>query len=223
MKRKKLYAALALIAAFILWTAVVSSIDVQAIGPQGSRVGLSAVNGWFHGLTGVHMTLYTVTDWLGLVPVAVVMAFAMLGLIQWIKRKRLFLVDSSILILGGFYVIVMGAYLLFEELVINYRPVLIGGYLESSYPSSTTLLVLCVMLTALIQFRARIKNNTMRQSITVMISVFTAFMVIGRLFSGVHWLSDIIGGALLSAGLIMLYNVTVTSLQKHFKKNISKS
>ena len=213
MKRKILYAALALIAAFILWTAVVSSIDVQAIGPQGSRVGLSAVNGWFHGLTGVHMTLYTVTDWLGLVPVAVVMAFAMLGLIQWIKRKRLFLVDSSILILGGFYVIVMGAYLLFEELVINYRPVLIGGYLESSYPSSTTLLVLCVMPTAMLQLRSRIRIKWLRAAVLAAIAAFMVFMVIGRAVSGVHWLSDIIGGGLLSAGLVLLYRHTV----QHFE------
>ena len=213
MKRKKLYAALALIAAFILWTAVVSSIDVQAIGPQGSRVGLSAVNGWFHGLTGVHMTLYTVTDWLGLVPVAVVMAFAMLGLIQWIKRKRLFLVDSSILILGGFYVIVMGAYLLFEELVINYRPVLIGGYLESSYPSSTTLLVLCVMPTAMLQLRSRIPIKWLRTAVLAAMAAFMVFMVIGRAVSGVHWLSDIIGGGLLSAGLVLLYRHTV----QHFE------
>ena len=213
MKRKKLYAALALIAAFILWTAVVSSIDVQAIGPQGSRVGLAAVNGWFHGLTGVHMALYTVTDWLGLVPVAVVMAFAILGLIQWIKRKRFFLVDRSILILGGFYVIVMGAYLLFEELVINYRPVLIGGYLESSYPSSTTQLVLCVMPTAMLQLRSRIRIKWLRSAVLAAIAAFMVFMVIGRAVSGVHWLSDIIGGGLLSAGLVLLYRYTV----QHFE------
>ena len=213
MKRKKLYAASALIAAFILWTAVVSFIDVQAIGPQGSRVGLAAVNGWFHGLTGVHMALYTVTDWLGLVPVAVVMVFAMLGLIQWFKRKRLFLVDSSILILGGFYAIVMGAYLLFEELVINYRPVLIGGYLESSYPSSTTLLVLCVMPTAMLQLRSRIRIKWLRAAVLAAIAAFMVFMVIGRAVSGVHWLSDIIGGGLLSAGLVLLYRHTV----QHFE------
>jgi undecaprenyl-diphosphatase len=176
-------------------------------------VGLSAVNGWFHGLTGVHMTLYTVTDWLGLVPVAVVMAFAMLGLIQWFKRKQLFLVVRSILILGGFYVIVMGAYVLFEELVINYRPVLIGGYLESSYPSSTTLLVLCVMPTAMLQLCSRIRIKWLRAAVLAAIAAFMVFMVIGRAVSGVHWLSDIIGGGLLSAGLVLLYRHTV----QHFE------
>ena len=38
-------------------------------------------------------------------------------------------------------------------------------------------------------------------------------MVIGRLISGVHWLTDIIGGVLLSAGIVMMY-YTVTSLKE---------
>ena len=213
MKRKKLYAALGFLAAFILWTVLVCLIDVQAIGPQDSRVGMATVNGWFQRLTGVHMALYTVTDWLGLVPIGVVMAFALLGLIQWFSRKQLFLVDRSILILGGFYVIVMGAYLLFEELVINYRPVLIAGCLESAYPSSTTLLALCVMSTAMLQLRSRIRRRWLRIAVLTVIAVFTAFMVIGRAVIGVHWLSDIIGGTLLSAGLVLFYDFTVHRFQ----------
>ena len=213
MKRKKLYAALGFLAAFILWTVLVCLIDVQAIGPQDSRIGMATVNGWFQRLTGVHMALYTVTDWLGLVPIGVVMAFALLGLIQCFSRKQLFLVDRSILILGGFYVIVMGAYLLFEELVINYRPVLIAGCLESAYPSSTTLLALCVMSTAMLQLRSRIRRRWLRIAVLTVITVFTAFMVIGRAVSGVHWLSDIIGGTLLSAGLVLFYDFTVHRFQ----------
>lgn len=152
------------------------------------------------------MTLYTITDWLGLIPIAMAFGFAILGLVQWVKRKHTLKVDRSILILGGFYLLVMGAYAFFEMVVINYRPVLIEGCLESSYPSSTTLLVLCVMPTAMLQFHSRIKNKPLRYCINGVIAVFIAFMVIGRLLSGVHWLSDIIGGTLLSLGLMMLYH-----------------
>ena len=116
-----------LIGAFVVWTAAVRLVDVQPIGPQGSAVGFATINGWVHSLAGVHMSLYTVTDWLGLVPIGAAMGFALLGLIQWIKRKHLRQVDYSIIVLGGFYLLVMAAYVLFEVVVINYRPVLING------------------------------------------------------------------------------------------------
>jgi undecaprenyl-diphosphatase len=186
-----------------------SKIDVKSIGPRDSAVGFAALNAFFHELTGVHMSLYVITDWLGLVPVGVGLGFAILGLIQWIKRKHILKVDYSILVLGGFYIAVMAAYVLFEELVINYRPILINGFLEASYPSSTTLLVLCVMPTAVMQLNTRIENGILRKFAAGAISAFMVFMVVGRLVSGVHWFSDIVGGALLSAGLVKLYQTIV--------------
>ena len=203
--RKKFTVAAGLLAAFAVWTVSVRFADVRAIGPEGSCVGFATVNGLFHRLTGVNMTLYTVTDWLGLVPVAVCVGFAVFGLSQWIKRKSISKVDRDILALGGFYIAVMAVYILFEYVVINRRPVLIEGYLEASYPSSTTLLVLCVMPTAILQLNSRIKNVFLRRCVVSLISAFILFMVIGRLVSGVHWLTDIIGGVFLSAGLVMMY------------------
>ena len=178
--------------AFLLWTVAIQFVDVQAIGPQESSVGFATINQFVHNLTGVHMSLYTITDWLGLVPLGFVMGFALLGLIQWVKRKHLLKVDYSILVLGGFYIVVMAAYVLFEVLVINYRPVLINGYLEASYPSSTTVLVMCVMPTAIMQFNARIKNDVPKRCLAYAITAFIVFMVIGRFVSGVHWFTDIV-------------------------------
>ena len=194
-----------LVVAFVLWTVLVRFVDVQAIGPEGSSVGFAALNGFVHKLTGVNWLLYTVTDWLGLIPIAVALGFAILGLVQLIKRKSLWKVDHSILALGAFYIVVMATYVFFEIVVINYRPTLIDGYLEASYPSSTTTLVMCVMPTAAIQLNARIKNTVLRRCVIITIIAFSAFMVIGRLLSGVHWISDIIGGALLSSGLVAIY------------------
>ena len=155
------------------------------------------------------MHLYTVTDWLGLVPVAFGFGFAALGLAQWIKRRSLRSVDRSLILLGIFYIVTLAVYLLFESYVVNYRPVLIEGFLEASYPSSTTLLVLCVMPTAMLQLRLRVQNDMLRKCITVAITAFMVFMVVGRFLSGVHWLTDIIGGILLSAGLVMIYDALI--------------
>ena len=200
-----------MLTAFVLWTVAVKFVDVRAIGPNASSVGFATINGFVHKLTGVHMPIYIVTDWLGLVPIFVVMGFALLGFAQWIKRKHLSKVDYNIFVLGGFYIAVMAVYILFEMITVNYRPVLINGILEKSYPSSTTMLVMCVMPTAIMQFNSRIKNTALKKSVSFLITVFVVFMVIGRLASGVHWLTDIIGGALLSTGLVTMYTYFISN------------
>ena len=203
--RKNFLRAAGFLLAFLLWTIAVRIIDVAPIGPGGSSVGFAAINGYFHRLTGVHMGLYVLTDWLSLIPLGCILGFALLGLVQWIRRRSLRKVDFSIFVLGGFYILVLGAFVLFEVFPVNYRPVLIEGVLEASYPSSTTLLVMCVMPTAAMQLRSRISHPALRKFVCAAITVFALFMVAGRLISGVHWLTDIIGGGLLSAGLVLLY------------------
>ena len=203
---KNFFAAWGFLAAFVLWTAAICRIDVQAIGPLGSSVGFATLNRFFHDFTGVSVRLYTITDWLGLVPLTAVLGFAGLGLLQWIQRKSIRKVDRSILVLGGFYLAVMAMYVFFEVCVVNYRPVLIEGILEASYPSSTTVLVMCVMPTAVMQLHGRIRNKRFRTVVSCAIIVFVVFMVIGRLISGVHWFTDIAGGILLSTGLVLMYH-----------------
>ena len=136
---------------------------------------------------------------------AFALGFAVLGLVQLISRRSLRRVDGSILVLGAFYIAVMAAYLLFEKFAVNYRPVLIDGFLEVSYPSSTTLLTLCVMPTAMLQLSRRLRSGRLRSLVLAVLAAFTAFMVVGRLLSGVHWLTDIVGGVLLSAAIVCLY------------------
>ena len=201
-----------LLLVFVLWTFLIQTVDVQSVGVNGTKVGFAAVNTWFHRLTGVHMGIYTATDWLGLVPIAVCIGFGVLGLTQWIRRKSIAKVDRDILLLGGYYILVILGYLLFEMIPINYRPILIDGAMEASYPSSTTLLVLSVMPTLLFQVNRRAKRRTVRRITAVFGFLFSAFMVIGRLVAGVHWLTDIMGAVLLSAALYSLYRAAVPAL-----------
>ena len=209
-EKKDLSAGLGLLAAFGVWTWMIRRIDVRPIGPNGSSVGMAAFNGWFHGITGVHMTLYTITDWLGLVPILVCVCFGILGAVQLFRRKSLLKVDPDIILLGIYYILVIATYLFFEMVPINYRPTLIDGVLEASYPSSTTLLVLSVMPTLAFQAGRRLAGTSGKKKAAAVFSlVFSAFMVTGRLFSGVHWATDIIGSVLLSSGLFMLYRFAV--------------
>lgn len=194
---------------FAIWTILIQMVDVQAIGPKGTEVGFASWNGWFHELTGVHMALYTITDWLGLVPIAVCMIFGSVGLMQLVRRKSLLRVDRDIVILGVYYIIVIACYLIFEMIPVNYRPILIEGRVEASYPSSTTLLALSVMPTLVEQGKRRLRDGMAKRGITIFAIGFSLFMVLGRLLSGVHWFTDIVGAVLLSAGLFCFYMAAV--------------
>lgn len=195
--------------AFVIWTALIQVADVQSRGQNGTNIGFATLNCWFHRLTDVNLTIYTITDWMGLIPIVVCLIFAGMGLVQLIKRRSLFRVDPDIIILGVYYVVVILAYAVFEIIPINYRPILINGVMEASYPSSTTLLVLCVMPTLIEQTQRRMTSSVWKIIITVLSVAFSVFMVIGRLISGVHWFTDIVGGILLSVGLFSIYHGAV--------------
>lgn len=207
--KKELKVGGSLLVIFTIWTGLVQCVDVKPIGANNTDIGFSTLNSYFHQMTGVHMTLYTITDWLGLIPIFVCVVFGGLGLVQLIKRKSLFKVDKDLILLGIYYFIVIMGYLIFELIPINYRPILIDGRLEASYPSSTTLLVLSVMPTLLLQVKRRSTHIVFTKLVSVVTILFSLFMVIGRLTCGVHWLTDIIGALILSAGLYYVYKALV--------------
>ena len=200
---------------FAVWTVLIQTVDVQAVGQNGTDIGFAGLNVWFHKMTGVHMWVYTVTDWLGLVPIFICMIFGVVGLVQLIKRRSLLKVDNDIILLGIYYILVIFGYLIFEMIPINYRPILIEGRMEASYPSSTTLLVMSVMPTLDFQVQLRVRNTKVRYGLYAFTVLFTAFMVVGRTVAGVHWLTDIAGSVLLSSGLYLIYHGAVHLTDKN--------
>ena len=192
---------------FVLFTVVVSTVDVRQIGPQGSEVGLATLNEFVFQKLGVHMIWYSITDWLGVVALLTAFCFVVIGLIQAVNRKSLLKVDIRIILLGIYYVIVIVAYVFFEIFIINYRPVILEESvgLEASYPSSHTMLVICIMGAALVLFQQMIQNKMIRVIMNSLSGLVIFMTVVGRMISGVHWFTDIVGGILLGITLIQLY------------------
>ena len=216
--KKEMYWTIGAWAAFAVFTVVVLTVDVQAIGPEGSRVGLAGLNGGFQAF-GYRQSWYKLSELLGLVSLAVAGGFALLGGWQLIKGRRLRAVDKDIWLMGGFYALVMFFYVLFDKVVVNYRPVLEDGELEASYPSSHTMLAICVLFTATLQFRYRLKKWPKLQfCATLACWIVMVETVISRMLSGIHWLTDIMGGILLSTALISLYCLAERVIISHKKE-----
>ncbi len=208
MKAKsKLITGVVFLLLFIGLIVMIKTVDVAAIGPEGTKIGFSGINKDIHEATGVNMTWYNITKYLGYGTLVLAGVFALMGLVQLVQRKSLLKVDRTILTLGGLYVVVLGLYVAFDKIAINYRPVILEGEtsVEPSFPSSHTMLACVVLGSTALVVGQYIKNRTLATALQVLAWIICAALVVGRLLSGVHWFTDIIGGVLISVALLFLF------------------
>ena len=212
-KKRNFFISTILILLAVVFTILVKVVDVKQVGVNGTSIGFATLNQFVFKTTGVNMIWYHITDWLGLVPIFMAMVYSLLGLIQLIKRKSLFKVDKEIIILGLFYVVVISIYIFFEKVIVNYRPILMNGFLEASYPSSHTLMTICLCGSSII-VNKKLFNNKITKLMNILSLVIILITVIGRLISGVHWFTDIIGGMFISIALLMTLYSLVDVIKK---------
>ncbi|MBR1685798.1 MAG: phosphatase PAP2 family protein [Clostridia bacterium] len=213
-KRGSFVCGIVLLIVFAAFTFAVTHVDVQAIGPEGSSVGFAGINQTFHALTGYQATVYKLTEYAGYLALFVAGAFAGLGVAQLVKRKSLMRVDGDLYLLAGLYAIMLICYVLFEEFIVNYRPVILEEGLEASYPSSHTMMALVILLPAISQVGRRMKNGALRTALQVLLALLLVAIVLGRLLCGVHWLTDIVAGCLLGLGLALTYEGLASAFTK---------
>lgn len=204
--KESLIQTLFLFVLFFVFTDAILLTDRQAIGPESSVVGLATINSFFFSLSGYQPVIDTLTDVVLVTAIAEMGAFAVFGLYQLIKNRGFKGVSLPIYLLAGLYVLLACAYLVFEHYAINFRPVLVDGALEASYPSSHVLLAVTVFGSGMLAFRKlfpELKNQNRWLDLASWILI--VIMVIGRLFSGMHWFTDVAGALLLAGSLISLY------------------
>lgn len=193
---------------FAALTLLVKTVNVAVIGPAGTSVGLSHINQMFFSNYGVNMTMYEITEPMMYLAILVAAGFGVMGMIQLIKRKNLLKVDREILGLGGLFIVSMIIYALFEKIIINYRPAIMPGETmpEASFPSSHTMLVIVIIGAAFMLAGRYIDKGALKNLIRTLCILIITVTVIGRLICGCHWLTDIIGGILISLVLLGAYN-----------------
>lgn len=217
MKKRNIITSITLLILSVVFTLLVKNIDVKAIGPNESLVGFADINKLFHNLIGSNMAIYKITEIIGLIPLLIAFIYVIIGIKQLITRKSLLKVDKEIYLLGLFYILVLGVYIFFEKVVINYRPVLIDNILEPSYPSSHTLMSICICISSIMINKKLFRNNL--ADIENIISIIVMVLIIvGRIISGVHWFTDILGGIIISSTLVVLFYTILSSIKPKIEK-----
>ena len=199
-KKKWFKISIWLLAVAVIYTVLVKYVDVKAIGPGSTKVGFAAMNGWFKDLIGYNKIFYTISKYAGVIPFLFCAYYGFMGIMDLIKKKSFKKVDFRYYVLACFYVIFVAMYFFFEKAAINYRPIIVDVKegIEASYPSTHTLLAICLCGSSLIVSKFFIKNETLRKLADIAAWCLMVVIVVARLISGVHWLSDIIGGIIIS-------------------------
>ena len=217
MNKKLLKTTIILFVIAVVYTLLVKFVGVDSVGPNNSEIGFAWFNTWFHNLFGTSNLWYKITKYLGLVPFLICAYYGFIGIKQLIKKKKISKVDKRLIYLGAFYILMLVVYVFFEKVIINYRPVILDGELEASYPSSHTMLAICICMSSLLISKYYVKDKY-RKIFDNITFVLMILLVVGRIISGVHWITDIIGGILISLFLVSLYNTFIYENKK--KKSI---
>lgn len=217
MRKKNIIISIVLIILSVLFTELVKNIDVKPIGPNESLVGFADINRLFHNLIGSNMIIYKITEFLGYIPIVMALVYVFIGLKELIERKSLLKVDREMYILALFYVLVVGVYVFFEKFIVNYRPILIDGVLEASYPSSHTLMSICLCGSSII-INKKIFKNKFGDVENILSVTLILLIVIGRIISGVHWFTDILGGIIISSALLVVFYSVISSIKPKIEK-----
>lgn len=204
----------ALFVLFAVFTIIAKFVDTSLVLTTNTKIGLSSINKPIFNSIKISDAWGTVSTVLFLVAALVALALIVIGVREFIKTKQLSKVNHKILFLIGLYMLTVFFYFLFEILIVNYRPLLDEGLAKASYPSSHTLLVCVVCLSACFVVPDYIKNKPLKITIISLLILISLLTPVTRMLAGMHWFSDIIGSLLLSAALVMCYYSTTCLVKK---------
>ena len=206
-KNWKLIVGAAFFVLFLVLIVLLKAVDVELDANTGKEIGLSSLNFAARDAIGERFGLYDLTEYLGYLAILIAACFAVWAVVRFFfARFDLRKTGLDFAVLAGLYVAVIFFYVLFEFLVINYRPILLDGKAEASFPSSHTMLAITVFVSASRILYRRFNLRVSPVLFSLPFYLLAAFVTVARLLSGVHWLTDIVGGVLLSTALLFLFS-----------------
>ena len=191
----------------VIFSVLTAFVDRAAIGPEDTSVGFASLNGAVANILGYNGVFDKISDLVMALAFLVVASFAVMGLITLVKTKSIAKVGKTILGLGVLYLVVAIIYVAFDKIPINYRPLLQPGEteLETSFPSSHTLVICSVFGSAIIAWKRLFSGKSYLQIMNIAAIVLMVVGVCARLLAGVHWATDIVAGILFSLTLVSFY------------------
>ena len=215
MKKSPLTITLILFALFFAYTCACLMVDVAQFAPQSvngdaiestqtTDIGFQKLNLSVHNALGFRQVFYRLSEYIGYLALLAGACIGLIWLLRLIKTKKLLGVDAGLNAAIAAMALMVVFYVLFEALKLNFRPVILDDGLEASYPSSHTLLG-CVVFGCAAMVSADIfKDKGLARSVSALCYIIAAVLTLFRALSGVHWISDIIGGVILSAAILSL-------------------
>ncbi len=190
-----------------IFSVLATVLDRQSIGLEGTSVGFATLNGAFASRFGYNPAMDLVSDIMMYIAFVVVISFAVMGLLRLLRTKSISGVGKVLIGLGILYAVVAVIYVAFGKIPINYRPVIKPDEteLETSFPSTHTLVICSVMGSAILAWDRLISDRRLVNVLRILALVVMVVGVCARALAGVHWLSDIAAGILFSLTLISFY------------------
>ena len=206
---------------FLLLILLLRTVDIQAVGPAGTSVGLASLNNGFHTGIGVHPFWSTVSNILGIIAIASAAGWALLGALPLIREKSLKKADPNLILLGILFLVTILIYLFFNLVTVNARPVLMKNETvpEASFPSSHVMMILVAMLGSIKMLNHYVRNLEQRRLFQLICWFVLIFSVFARMLSGVHWFTDIIGGILIAICLFSLFSIALQYIRQLQKED----
>lgn len=201
MRRKSLDIIISILWLILLiFTILVSFVDVKIYNVTNTEIGLYSLNKIFlvNSINSNYINI--ISNGIFLICLLVIILMLLLITFEYFKTKKINKNNLNFII---HFLIMVLIWIIFDKiLIINYRPILINGNIEGSYPSTHVMVSTFVLLFLSDKLKKIFKNDKIFYIISIGLIIIQS---ISRILLTMHWFTDIIGGLLIGCLLFFTF------------------